>query len=92
MGRPQPGEHGSPRRWADGCRCQACDAIATYWRDLYAANCNHRVERLKVDLPGGAPHGTRSGCHVYGCGCEPCIDADRLYRSTHHHIDPHIKE
>lgn len=52
--RPAPGDHGSARRWVDGCRCQACDATATYWRDLYqaAVQADHAASRK---MPPASP-------------------------------------
>ena len=74
--------HGTPNRYADGCRCRPCTDANT--RRVYAAKAL-RVERfLRGEIH--PEHGTRLTYANYDCRCDPC----RAAWSDHmkHRYDP----
>jgi len=61
-------EHGTQRRYNQGCRCDKCkkanaDAMAFY-----------RANKLSKPIPDRV-HGTVNGYTNYNCRCQPCKDA-----------------
>lgn len=63
--------HGTPNRYADGCRCRPCTDANT--RRVLDAKAR-RVERFRRGEIH-PEHGTRLTYANYDCRCDPCRDA-----------------
>lgn len=68
--------HGSRYAWLKAkCRCEAC---VTAMREQYREYARRRRQQgLEANDPR---HGTLTGYRNYGCRCEKCRNADRVYR------------
>ena len=63
--------HGTPSRYAGGCRCADCTEAVRIYRS------NYRAAKI-ADGFAGMTHGV-IGTYMTGCRCDECRESRRLY-------------
>lgn len=70
-------DHGKPTAYSHGCRCRAC---REHHRTRMAQNYQNRVEKAASEgLPETVKHGLVGTYTNWGCRCDVCRGAARIY-------------